>query len=160
MKKLFLALSLLIVQSSFGGTIINKYNGHAININLDENVVSLEFRLDKISVKTISYDKYRNDLNGSVEEQRGWVEKPFSSVKSTIEDARNYKSMILAIPLAATMDVIFLPFTVPNTIGMNAAIEKDLAIISQALNSDEVVEVSWKRFERILFYLNGRNLNQ
>ncbi len=162
MKTFLSTLVLLASISSFAGTLVNKQTGESLEFKLSEqkaeavliitsrstDLNSKEIKLQKVQMKKsdinltagIDYasdDIYHLDYYWRGEEVGGYL-------VSTLLPIFN-----LPMLLSMTYDFVALPFKAPVKIAQNISLKKDLKMFLKAVNSEEQISVSNKRFKRI-----------
>jgi hypothetical protein len=152
MKKLLVGLLVLGSISSFAGELISRKSLERIEFNLDSTTNTLS---------VVSYTplvESKDILLKNLKKNRSSI-KLFAAI-SGIKDPQGYYSTWEtdslegqwgpgAYPFAAIYDIALLPFKAPIKVLKNKQLKKDYTKLLQAINSNNEVKVSLKRFERI-----------
>jgi len=144
MKKLLIGLLALGTISSHAGTLISEKGLERIVFSYDSatQILSIESTTPLVLSKEIPLSHINKDRSSI---------KLFAAVNG-VHDGDNWGPG--AYPFALAYDVAMMPFKGAVKALKNKQLQKDYVTLLKAINSDEEVTVSQKRFERIAEGLN------
>ncbi|MFZ4714979.1 MAG: hypothetical protein ACOYL6_14765 [Bacteriovoracaceae bacterium] len=157
MKSLLIGLLLVNSTTSFAGNLKNKLTEEALALNLDSTaqieIVSSSPRIESKTIRLQSLRANKSEINLFAGNTYVWEEVYSADMEDNVENKiATFIFPIINIPriLGTAYDIVCLPVKASIKISQNETYKEDMDLLRKAIVSENTIEVSDARFDRIV----------